>query len=233
MSEAKPMDEELPADDESEEKPKDDEKAKIEENIQIRLERQARKHAQDKAESDARLAEAHRRIQMMQQQMQPQQPTQQGMPQNQAQQPMPQQMQPQQPAVNPQDIINHYTMQQKLISAAEKDPEFAALIGDADKGIPQTGNFIHLGIVTNEMSDLDNAAAVIKHLKKNSKDYAVADALTKKADRIKFFNELSEKLTEQQSTPRPPEFEPEPELGNNGSSGQDFDLKEYMRQKGR
>jgi hypothetical protein len=215
----------------------DADKDKIEENIQIRLERQARKHAQERAEAEARHQQELAALKAQQAQQAPAQ-TQQGMPA--PGQPMGQPMQqgiPAQPT--PEQIIAHHeaqqksaNFQQKLAEAAEKDPEFEKLIGNAQKGLPQTGNPI-APYVLNEVEHLDNAPAVLKHLKKNNKDYAVANAIYNRADRIKFFNELSDKLASQQSTPRPPEFEPEPDLANNGSSGQDFDLKTYMKQKGK
>lgn len=224
--------EELPTEEEKEPKKLENEdKEKISAAIQERLARQARKHAQDMAEKEAKLAEAHQQLQMLQQQIQQQNPAQQqpvGMPQ--AQQQTPASQPGTQPQISPDIIIKHHTVQQKLMEAAEKDPEFADLVGNETQ--PQKGNFIHPGIVMNEMSHLDNMPAVIKHLKKNSKDYAVANAMTKSSERIKFFNELSDKLKEQESTPRPPEFEPDPDMPNNGSSGQDFDLKSYMKSKG-
>lgn len=230
--------EEIPEETE-EEKPKktdDEDKSKISASIQERLARQARKHAQEQAEKDAKLADAHQQLHMLKQQMQQQSPAQQQpmVPQQaQQQQQMPQQQMQMQQQVSPDDIIKHHTVQQKLIAAADTDPEFAKLIGN--ETAPQMGNFIPLDMVKHEMSHLDNMAAVVKHLKKNSKDYAVLYAMghpMKSEQRVKFFNELSEKLEAQETAPRPPEFEPDPDLANNGSSGQDFNLKEYMKKRG-
>lgn len=231
------MDEEIPENQEEQghQEPDGDEgesKNKIAAEVQARLSRQAAKHAKEMAQVKAEKEELAQRLASMSQPQQQAPAMGQSIPQG-AQQFTPDQVAAyqQQAVAQHQKAQTHLGFISKLKEAAEKDPEFKKLAGDEVN--PQSGNYLpNTADFLENFHHLPNAAAVIKHLKKNNKDYAVLTAINKKSDLVDFLNKVSDKLENNQTAPRPPEYEPEPDLSNNGSSGQDFDLDDYVKKNG-
>lgn len=119
----------------------------------------------------------------------------------------------------PDVTIAKHEFNKKLMEAAEKDPEFKKLIGV--DGHNQTGNFIHPTMLP-AFHHLDNAAAVIKHLKTNNKDYALVDATRTHYELKKALNDISDKLEQNSNAPHPSEYEPEPSLSDTGTADQPY-----------
>lgn len=245
-----------PEDNEEESDLDDDKKKKVEANIQARLARQASNHEKDKAILLAEKRQKEAEIEILKQQLQARQN---GSAQPQAQTAagpgaatqMPPQV-PQAPQIDPQRVIAEHEFNKKLSEAAEKDPEFKKLAGDTNT--PQAGLPIHPDLKP-EFMHLNNAPAVMKHLMKNEKDHAVLQSMmpplyntqlmtpeqkqqysmmhmTAHTQRLKFFNELSNKLEDNQQQPQPSEYEPDPDFSSQGSGSQDFDLDNYVKTRG-
>lgn len=120
--------------------------------------------------------------------------------------------------------------QQKIDAALEKDEEFKKLV---NKGNPYE-------VVPQQMQQfiehLDNAPAVLKHLFKDPKENALmrskyADAYRKDEDSImiEYFNNLSTKIEQGSTRPRPSSFTPNPDISDVGDSAQDFDSRDYVK----
>jgi hypothetical protein len=206
----------------------------IEKNIQARVAREQAKAARALAEKNAEIDALKQQLQQKSapamQQMRAQNggtaPTQNAQPALNAEQ---QAQLQQQGAMRFQEQQKQAGFYKQLADAAEKDPEFKKLMTNNMQG---GGNFIHPQIMYDDFSHLPNAAAVIKHLQKNGRDYGEVSALLDRSARIKAINQLSEKLEDNETSPRPPEFEPEPDAPMTGSSAQDFNIREYRREKG-
>ena len=129
-----------------------------------------------------------------------------------------------------QRLQSHNDFVEKLTAAAKEDPEFAQLVS-AEGNTANKPNYIPPEALY-LFKHLDNAAAVIKHLKKDKKDWTAMDTVGSPHEAIKFLNSLSERLESQTRPPGPSEFTPPPDLSDIGNSNQEsFDAASYMRSK--
>ncbi len=125
----------------------------------------------------------------------------------------------QQQAIDQQKIADrHKSFHDKLTDAQKKDPEFKQLI-DAQH---TPGNPHIPSTAWSAFEHLDNAPAVIKQLLKSKKDYALLTASSTKQEAVKFINELSDRLENNQPTPHPSHFEPDPDISDVGDSQQPY-----------
>lgn len=204
------------------------EESHIEKIVRARLEKKEEVHNKKMAEANARIRDLEQKVNSTGVSVPAANAGTPPTMQNGGQNPGAQQMPPAMQQAQIESAIKYRDFQAKLAEAAEKDPEFAKLIGDETR--PQTGNPIHpsrLGM----FAHLPNAAAVIKHLKKNNKDYAVLDSSATNHEAIKFLNEISDKLENNPNTPRPSEFEPEPDLSDVGTADQSYSAVDRWRKR--
>jgi hypothetical protein len=116
-------------------------------------------------------------------------------------------------------------LETKIKDAHDKDPEFAKLIKDGNKLSPE-----HVV----ETAFLKNSPAVIKHLMKDPEDYQIylnafaRGQIDGGVSAQMVLKNISDKLSSSNERPKPSQYQPPQELGDNSDEDQDFNEDDYI-----
>lgn len=120
--------------------------------------------------------------------------------------------------------MQHKELENKLIEANQKDPEFARLLKE--------GNKLSLEEVV-ETAYLPNAPAVIKQLMKDKKAFALfkASQMEGPVSMMTVLNNLSDKLESTAEKPAASQYKPAEPLSDASDEDQNFDEGDYIKGK--